>query len=735
MKLLKKGGLQRRIQLMSLWIVLPLLAVALVLHAYVSGPLQKSYRQANNQQIAGVVDNINQQLSQLEISLSVWGQSYENRFSEQITADTAYQTLNQISEELFYLANSSNYVSNVRIYSLGKNPFGLESGGTFQLSEKQQKKALKDFKIADNKLYRWQIAENGQLDFVQNIDTNNPDTPLVYLVATLDAKSMLKYFNATQVPNSGVGIAFDKETIVTAGDSALRTYLKENTPADGSWVERINGEEYSVMARENARLNQTWTFYSLVPLKAVTGPITHLANVLLILSTIFITGVLVLSLYLAGKQYQPIQQTMDRLFGDDNWQAEDELQFLVDRWNQMDQEKDKLERQTLRLQDSAKRQVMQQLVEGYYGYLQEAELRQHLTQKGWDVNYQGYRILFIQVNELITPQQAVQEDHYTFFAIENIVNDLTSMYFADGTILAFDQMQITLVAMMDDLEYQEFVTALTKQINSVIRRHLTIVISPLENQFRLMPDLVEETQRLITHQHLLLENQVLVEEPRDKQLPKYPLTQEKLMITALKSSYQEELYNSTAAFIKQALVKNDRQYAVLFVINRLYDQVEYELSESGIVSSEYLGKTVLLERIQRILNPEQVTDFLFQHFLKPVSLLWQEKVSNSFNETIQEVANYMQKEFTNEQMSLEYVADQFELDPIFLSKEFKRVKHVTFIDYLTNIRIAEAKRLLVETNQQISSIAESMGYNPSYFNRLFKKVTGMTPGQYRKGRG
>jgi Response regulator containing CheY-like receiver domain and AraC-type DNA-binding domain len=86
-------------------------------------------------------------------------------------------------------------------------------------------------------------------------------------------------------------------------------------------------------------------------------------------------------------------------------------------------------------------------------------------------------------------------------------------------------------------------------------------------------------------------------------------------------------------------------------------------------------------------------------------------------------------------MSLEYVADQFELDPIFLSKEFKRVKHVTFIDYLTNIRIAEAKRLLVETNQQISSIAESMGYNPSYFNRLFKKVTGMTPGQYRKGRG
>ena len=101
---------------------------------------------------------------------------------------------------------------------------------------------------------------------------------------------------------------------------------------------------------------------------------------------------------------------------------------------------------------------------------------------------------------------------------------------------------------------------------------------------------------------------------------------------------------------------------------------------------------------------------------------------------IQKVAEYIQSDFRNEQISLEYVADRFEVDPIFLSKEFKRAKQVNFIDYLTNVRIVEAKRQLLETDHQINEIAENLGYNPSYFNRLFKKCTGMTQDNIEKVR-
>ena len=216
-------------------------------------------------------------------------------------------------------------------------------------------------------------------------------------------------------------------------------------------------------------------------------------------------------------------------------------------------------------------------------------------------------------------------------------------------------------------------------------------------------------------------------------LPKYSLSQENLILTALKSGYHEELQRSVQRFLEQVVAENNQQAAVIYVVNRLYDQVDYLLNENGVLRTDYVSKTVVLERIERLLDINQIQAFLYHHFLKPVSILWQENVANSYSEMIQKVAEYIQSDFRNEQISLEYVADRFEVDPIFLSKEFKRAKQVNFIDYLTNVRIVEAKRQLLETDHQINEIAENLGYNPSYFNRLFKKCTGMTPGQYRKG--
>ncbi len=158
------------------------------------------------------------------------------------------------------------------------------------------------------------------------------------------------------------------------------------------------------------------------------------------------------------------------------------------------------------------------------------------------------------------------------------------------------------------------------------------------------------------------------------------------------------------------------------MVNRLYDQVDYLLNENGVSRTDYVSKTVVLERIERLLAINQIQAFLYHHFLKPVSILWQENVANSYSEMIQKVAEYIHSDFRNEQISLEYVADRFEVDPIFLSKEFKRAKQVNFIDYLTNVRIVEAKRQLLETDHQINEIAENLGYNPSYFNRLFKSA-------------
>ena len=85
-----------------------------------------------------------------------------------------------------------------------------------------------------------------------------------------------------------------------------------------------------------------------------------------------------------------------------------------------------------------------------------------------------------------------------------------------------------------------------------------------------------------------------------------------------------------------------------------------------------------------------------------------------------------------EDISLDYCADHVNLSPSLLSKVFKDIVGLNFIDYLTNIRLSKAKELLVHTDMKINEIAETIGYKNSYFNRLFKKHEGYTPGQYRE---
>lgn len=86
-----------------------------------------------------------------------------------------------------------------------------------------------------------------------------------------------------------------------------------------------------------------------------------------------------------------------------------------------------------------------------------------------------------------------------------------------------------------------------------------------------------------------------------------------------------------------------------------------------------------------------------------------------------------------EPLTLEEVAEHAGMSPYYFSKLFKEQFGVTFIDYVTNVRIERAKEALVRTDFSLKEICFSVGYNdPNYFSRVFKKQTGWSPSEYRK---
>ncbi|HIU76306.1 MAG TPA: PocR ligand-binding domain-containing protein [Candidatus Pelethocola excrementipullorum] len=103
----------------------------------------------------------------------------------------------------------------------------------------------------------------------------------------------------------------------------------------------------------------------------------------------------------------------------------------------------------------------------------------------------------------------------------------------------------------------------------------------------------------------------------------------------------------------------------------------------------------------------------------------------SQNETIKKAISYISTNYS-ETLTLDDVSNQVELSPAYFSTLFKQCCGSSFKDYLNMVRIEESKRLLSNTSYSILDIAIAVGFeNQSYFSKVFKKHTGLSPKQYR----
>ncbi len=99
---------------------------------------------------------------------------------------------------------------------------------------------------------------------------------------------------------------------------------------------------------------------------------------------------------------------------------------------------------------------------------------------------------------------------------------------------------------------------------------------------------------------------------------------------------------------------------------------------------------------------------------------------------ISEIVHYINKNFA-EQLQLEALSQQFYISPYYLSRKFKEITGFSFSDYVMLTRIKEAQRLLRNSKISITEIAVIVGYdNFSHFGKMFKKITQLSPREYRK---
>jgi YesN/AraC family two-component response regulator len=93
---------------------------------------------------------------------------------------------------------------------------------------------------------------------------------------------------------------------------------------------------------------------------------------------------------------------------------------------------------------------------------------------------------------------------------------------------------------------------------------------------------------------------------------------------------------------------------------------------------------------------------------------------------------YIQEHY-NENISVNDLAERYDMSSNYFSAIFKKELHQSPVDYITTLRMKKAKEILECSDKSVVDIAKKVGYEEaSYFYRVFKKYTGMTPLHYRE---
>ena len=157
------------------------------------------------------------------------------------------------------------------------------------------------------------------------------------------------------------------------------------------------------------------------------------------------------------------------------------------------------------------------------------------------------------------------------------------------------------------------------------------------------------------------------------------------------------------------------------IIKAIYDKVPKIEFEEALALAEALFRAKSLKNMMEVY--EQAVE-------KMLSFIQGEDQDES--RIIQKIKNLIEKEYAKD-ISLNYVAENVNLTPAYVSYIFKKETGQTLVKYVTDIKMMKARKMLEEGTLKIVQVAKTCGYeNQSYFNRLFKNYYGVTPKQLRE---
>ncbi|MEK3704363.1 AraC family transcriptional regulator [Paenibacillus sp. FSL R7-0198] len=754
---------------------IPGLITGIVMYQQVVGRMETEFNQMHQNQIENRARNVDDQLAYLEMNLSHW--AFEPRFGNALrTLDFVYyfNETQEIVTTLYVLQGSHPLIKSAQLYLQEPKPILFNRDYT-ELNDEAKVQAYDRYLSMGNHVYwtDWVSGINRDTEPSTNDSPLHTDAgnalvlvhkipgesinPFGALIITLDNEKVASLLKTLTPYDEGLTFLMDQEgnTLVTgnpgtAGEtSAFEQQLKEEVALHAgsrSFLFRYEDQTYSVSYGSLSRIDSDWTYVSAAPLTSVTSPVKLVSKIIVIASIGSLILGLLLSWFASRRIYSPVARMLHLLTPGRNETTPtdaklDEFELLEQQWNELTSRSVTAHRQLQEQLPHLRDSFVLQLVQGHLYAYNEQDLQQRMRHLGFELEGQQYLLvqMYFTGYEQLQGRFGSQDTGLVTFAAVNITQEVAKNYFRQISVMNFHDLSsaMLVIAPQDEpVKSQALLWGqeLVEVIGRTLKMKVTLMVSRPAASLQELPGRFVEMEQAVAYRSVEEGSQILDLEDeacfRRNEATSYPLGLERELLQAVRLGKQAEAERVLEQFMSEITRTGSTEFQVQQMMLQLLGSIQHMMLQTGVTPYKLFGGYNMYEQLIGIREPVQMRQWMMNEVFIPYIQEVEVRSQEPLKLVVERTMLYIDTHYRSD-ISLENCADEEQMTPYALSKAFKQVSGINFIDYLTRVRMDAAKQLLRETTMKINDVAAAVGYQHSYFNRIFKKQEGVTPSQYR----
>lgn len=414
-----------------------------------------------------------------------------------------------------------------------------------------------------------------------------------------------------------------------------------------------------------------------------------------------------------------------------------EFDYLSECLNYMHEQSETLKRHLNELEPNIREQFLAKLVKGKIPHAREiiAESeRLQIAQSG------TFTVMVVMPEKMYKEKRFLPEEGPVIaFAIANVIKELLLKHSLSGYVIHGDDKEAIILLRAEEgtdtgcwnSAMDGFAESVCEALNHYLSFTVSIGIGQVCDSLVQVPKSYREA--LLALQYRMFNSRTAINYYKNDQAKKqpmffYPRELESEIVESLIRGNEEQAQISIREFAE--IVKTSESY-------NLINQSYHVLLSSIIRSIEQQG-IGLLDIMENNwfdqLKSRKTMDEIVEWFIDVLFPLYSDILDESRNlggrAAVQKVWQHV-KQNIGENISLTECAELVGMSPSYLSRLFRKETGISFVDYVMECKVGEAKRLLRETEDSIQEIAKTVGYSERNLNRVFQRLLDISPGQFR----